>query len=70
MPNRVGRFCFPPIEGVSEDVSSALVLSDQKEKELLRSCWYSHDARWYMAVAQEFGASKGRPYPVHHHPHV
>jgi hypothetical protein len=40
---------------VSEDVSSALVLSDEKEKELLRSCWYSHDARWYMAVAQEFG---------------
>jgi len=36
-------------------VSSALVLSDEKEKELLRSCWYSHDARWYMAVAQEFG---------------
>ena len=55
MPNRAGRFCFPPIEGVSEDVSSALVLSDEKEKELLRSCWYSHDARWYRAVAQEFG---------------
>jgi hypothetical protein len=36
-------------------VSSALVLSDEEEKELLRSCWYSHDARWYMAVAQEFG---------------
>jgi hypothetical protein len=31
------------------------VLSDEKEKELLRSCWYSHDARWYMTVAQEFG---------------
>jgi hypothetical protein len=40
---------------VSEDVSSALVLPDEKEKELLRNCWYSHDARWYMAVAQEFG---------------
>jgi hypothetical protein len=40
---------------VSEDVSNALVLSDEEEKELLRSCWYSHDARWYMAVAQEFG---------------
>jgi hypothetical protein len=40
---------------VSEDVSSALVLSDEQEKELLRRCWYSHDARWYMAVAQEFG---------------
>jgi hypothetical protein len=40
---------------VSENVSSALVLSDEQEKELLRRCWYSHDARWYMAVAQEFG---------------
>jgi len=55
LPNRAGRFCFPPAEGVSEDVSSALVLSDEQEKELLRRCWYSHDARWYMAVAQEFG---------------
>jgi hypothetical protein len=55
LPNRAGRFCFPPIEGVSEDVSSALVLSDEKEKELLRSCWYSHDARWYRAVAGEYG---------------
>jgi hypothetical protein len=40
---------------VSEDVSSALALSDAQEKELLRNCWYSHDARWYMAVVQEFG---------------
>jgi hypothetical protein len=40
---------------VSEDVSSALALSNEKEKELLRSCWYSHDARWYMAVVQQFG---------------
>jgi hypothetical protein len=51
----LGSFVFRPSRGVSDDVSSALVLSDQKEKELLRSCWYSHDARWYMAVAQEFG---------------
>jgi hypothetical protein len=36
LPNRAGRFCFPPVEEVSEDVSSALVLSDQKEKEILR----------------------------------
>ncbi|MCJ7510160.1 MAG: DUF6125 family protein [Dehalococcoidia bacterium] len=36
-------------------MSSAPALSDEKEKELLRRCWYSHDARWYMAVAQEFG---------------
>jgi hypothetical protein len=55
LPNRAGRFCFPPAEGVNEDVSGALVLSDEQEKELLRRCWYSHDARWYMAVAQEFG---------------
>lgn len=55
MPNRAGRFCFPPVEGVNEGVSSALVLSGEKEKELLRSCWYSHDARWYMAVVEEFG---------------
>jgi hypothetical protein len=40
---------------VSEDVSSALALSNEKEKELLRSCWYSHDARWYMGVVEEFG---------------
>jgi hypothetical protein len=36
-------------------MSSVLLLSDRKEKELLRSCWYSHDARWYTAVAGEFG---------------
>jgi len=36
-------------------VSGALVLSNEQEKELLRSCWYSHDARWYMAVVREFG---------------
>jgi hypothetical protein len=36
-------------------VSSALTLPNEREKELLRSCWYSHDARWYMAVVQEFG---------------
>lgn len=36
-------------------MSRALVLSDEQEKELLRNCWYSHDARWYMAVVQEFG---------------
>jgi hypothetical protein len=31
------------------------VLSDEQEKELLRKCWYTHDARWFMAVAQELG---------------
>jgi hypothetical protein len=30
-------------------------LSDEAEKELLRKCWYTHDARWFMSVAQEFG---------------
>lgn len=36
-------------------VSNERVLSDQQEKELLRKCWYTHDARWFMSVAQEFG---------------
>jgi hypothetical protein len=31
------------------------VLSPDETAELLRSCWYSHDAQWFMAVAQEFG---------------
>ena len=30
-------------------------LSAASEAELLRKCWYSHDARWFMCVAQEFG---------------
>ena len=30
-------------------------LSGAQEKELLRKCWYTHDARWFMSVAQEFG---------------
>ena len=30
-------------------------LTDEQEKALLRKCWYSHDARWFMAVAQELG---------------
>jgi hypothetical protein len=30
-------------------------LSDEREKELIRKCWYTHDARWFMSVAQEFG---------------
>ena len=30
-------------------------LSDEQEKELLRKCWYTHDARWFTSVAQEFG---------------
>jgi hypothetical protein len=30
-------------------------LTGEQEKDLLRRCWYSHDARWFNAVAQEFG---------------
>ncbi len=30
-------------------------LSPEDREELIRRCWYSHDARWYMAVAEEFG---------------
>ncbi|MDP2948928.1 MAG: hypothetical protein Q8P22_05255, partial [Chloroflexota bacterium] len=35
-------------------MSALPVLSDEQEKELLRRCWYTHDARWFMSVAQEF----------------
>ena len=30
-------------------------LSNEQEKELLRKCWYAHDARWFRSVAEEFG---------------
>lgn len=30
-------------------------LDDAAAKELLRRCWYWHDARWFAAVAGEFG---------------
>ncbi len=36
-------------------MSAQLALSDELEKELLRKCWYTHDARWFTSVAQEFG---------------
>lgn len=36
-------------------MSGEPALSDQQEKELLRKCWYTYDARWFMSVAQEFG---------------
>jgi hypothetical protein len=29
-------------------------LSPEEREALIRSCWYSHDARWFNAVAQEF----------------
>ena len=31
------------------------VLTDDAQKDLLRRCWYSHDARWFMSVAEELG---------------
>lgn len=31
------------------------VLTDEAQKELLRRCWYAHDARWFMRVVDEFG---------------
>jgi len=30
-------------------------LSSEEREHLIRNCWYSHDARWFRAVAQEFG---------------
>ena len=36
-------------------MSADPVLTDEQEKDILRRCWYSHDARWFAAVAQEFG---------------
>jgi hypothetical protein len=30
-------------------------LSPEEREGLIRNCWYSHDARWFNAVAQEFG---------------
>jgi len=31
------------------------VLPAEATAELLRRCWYSHDAHWFMSVAGEFG---------------
>jgi hypothetical protein len=31
------------------------VLTDDAQKDLLRRCWYSHDARWFMSVVEEVG---------------
>src|SRR3972149_4691483 len=30
-------------------------LSQEEREALLIKCWMSHDARWFMAVAQDFG---------------
>jgi hypothetical protein len=34
-------------------------LPTEEREDLIRRCWYSHDARWYMAVAEEFGLEAG-----------
>ena len=36
-------------------MDAVLTLTEQGQLELVRSCWYSHDARWFMSVAQEYG---------------
>jgi hypothetical protein len=36
-------------------MSETLVLMEDSQKDLLRRCWYSHDARWFMSVAEEYG---------------
>ena len=33
-------------------------LTAAQREELLIKCWMSHDARWYMAVATEYGLEK------------
>lgn len=35
--------------------SALAVLSQAQRESLLVKCWMSHDARWFMAVAREFG---------------
>jgi hypothetical protein len=37
------------------EMSEEPVLTDDAQKDLLRRCWYSHDARWFTSVADEFG---------------
>ena len=48
-------FNFCPVGEREASMGDEPALSDQQEKELLRRCWYMHDARWFMFVAQEFG---------------
>src|SRR3989304_5943505 len=36
-------------------MSQKPALTEEAQKNLLRRCWYSHDARWFTSVAQEFG---------------
>jgi hypothetical protein len=34
LPNRAGRFCFPPVEALNEGMSGPLVLSNEQQKEV------------------------------------
>ena len=43
----------PELRERAKDVLSAL--SHEEREALLIKCWMSHDARWFMAVAQAFG---------------
>lgn len=36
-------------------MSQELPLAAEAREDLIRKTWYSHDARWYAAVAMEFG---------------
>ncbi|MBE7518248.1 MAG: hypothetical protein HS107_03295 [Thermoflexaceae bacterium] len=36
-------------------MSKELSLSPEAREDLIRRTWYSHDAKWYAAVAMEFG---------------
>lgn len=45
----------PAPEEKQAKMSAYDALTDEQEKEILRKCWYSHDANWFRAVAQEFG---------------
>jgi len=48
---RLGSFRFSGAAVTSDKAA----LTDEAQKDILRRCWYSHDARWFMAVAEEYG---------------
>ena len=45
--------CQPELRQRANRILAAL--SQEEREALLIKCWMSHDARWFMAVAQEFG---------------
>ena len=47
------RDCQPALRERANHILSAL--SREEREALLIKCWMSHDARWFMAVAQAFG---------------